>query len=74
VVILDEPPPEPAGFDTHEWIRLRVERLGLAEHFDRNRVALQTIAATRERLLDDEPQEIASATGLLEDSAAENAL
>jgi hypothetical protein len=52
---------------------LRVERLGLLENLDGDRVALQTIAATRECLLDYEPQELAGAAGLLENAASENA-
>jgi hypothetical protein len=74
VVILDEPPSKPAGLDPHEWVRLRVERLGLLEHLDGDRVALQTIAAARECLLDYESQELAGAAGLLEHAASKNAL
>jgi hypothetical protein len=74
VVVLDEPPPQPARFDAHKWIGLRVERRGLLEHLDGDCVALQTIAASSERLLDDEPQELAGAAGLLENAASENAL
>jgi hypothetical protein len=53
---------------------LRIERVGLLEHFDGDRVALQAIAAARKCLLDYEPQELASAAGLLENTASKDAL
>lgn len=73
-VVFDEPPPQSSRFDTHERIGLRIEVGRAAEHFDGNRVTLEALAVAGERLLDDEAQELRRARGLLEVSAAEDAV
>jgi hypothetical protein len=73
-VVLDEPAPQPPGLHAHERIGLRIEIAGAAEYFDRDRVALQTIRGARELALYDVAQQLGRSPGLLEATAAENAL
>jgi hypothetical protein len=65
--------PESTRFDAHQWIGLRVEIRGPAEHFQRNRVTLQPIGSTCQRLLNDELQKPSGTPCVLEGAAVEDA-
>ena len=56
-VIFGEPLPQAAGLDPHVGIGVGIEVRRLAKHLGRDRVALEPVAAPRERLLHDESQE-----------------
>ncbi len=71
-VVLGQAASQAARLDSHERIGLRVEVRRPAEHFYRNRVALQSFPLTGQGLLDDEAQEIRGAGRLLEAAAREN--
>ena len=73
-VVFDQAPAQAPGLDAHERIRLRIEIRGAAEDFDTDRVALQPVAVTGQRLLDDEAQKMRGAAGLLKTPTRENAL
>ncbi len=72
VVVLDQAAAQPSGLHAHERIGLGVELGRLAEHLDRDRIALEPIRAAREGLLDDEPQELGRPARLREYRAAEH--
>ncbi|WP_287283355.1 hypothetical protein [Mesorhizobium sp.] len=71
-VVTLEPAPEVAGLDADNRIRLRVERHIASEHFDCDRIGLDTITATRQRLLHHMAEEAALATGCIEVRAVED--
>ena len=71
-VVLGQAASQAARLDSHEGIGLRVEIRRPAEHFYRNRVALQPFPLTGQGLLDDEAQEFRGAGRLLETAAREN--
>ena len=73
-VVLGEAATQAAGFDANERIVLRVEIGRPAEHFDGDRVTLEALALTGQRLLGREAEELRRATGLLEASAGEDPL
>ena len=74
MVVLGEAAPQPTGLHANERIGLSIEIGWTAEDLDPDRVTLQAFGATRERLFDDEPQEVPRATGAREERACEHAL
>ena len=73
-VILDQPAAQTARLDAHERVRLSVEVGRSFEYLHGDRVALEPVALTGERLLDDEAQEGRRPPSLLEATARENAV
>ena len=71
-VVSLEPAPEVTSLDSDNRIRLRVEGHVTAEHFDCDRIGLDTITATRQRLLHHMAEEAALATGCIEVRAVED--
>ncbi|HET7607612.1 MAG TPA: hypothetical protein VFL84_02965 [Gammaproteobacteria bacterium] len=73
-VVLDQPAAQTAGLDADERVGLRIEVRRTAEHLDGDRVTLEPVALTGQRLLGDVAQERRRARGLPEAAARENAL
>ena len=66
--------PETVGVDAHDRIGLRVERRRPTADLQRNRVFLDRVLTSRQRLLHDEPQERLEPAGLRERRAADDSI
>ena len=73
-VVLDQPPAQTAGLDADERVGLGIEVRRTSEYLDGNRVTLEPVPLTGQRLLGDVAQECRRARSLLEAAAPENAL
>jgi hypothetical protein len=65
-IVAFERAPEVTSLDTNDRIRLRVERLAAAEHFNCDRIGLDAVAAPRQSFLYHVGKEAALTPGCIE--------